>query len=121
MSDTHRFACGRCNRPLSREEFIEALRNAEKLGPHGVSPVCDVCRERKAKGLPIERHGAKALCREDTCVESPHPVICIHCEKPVLAEDNLGPADGCEPNRSAGTFDHGGRHFACSNERAHRE
>ena len=52
MSDEHRFACGSCDRPLSREEFIEALRNGEKLGPHGVSPLCGLCRERKEKALP---------------------------------------------------------------------
>ena len=125
MSNEHRFACGSCNRPLSREDFIEALRNGEKLGPHGIAPVCDVCRDRKAKGLPVERHGEKAKCREEGCPDGDaHVVICLDCKKPVLVENRLAPADAATDytihrERKDGLFPHGGHHYACGNEGAH--
>ncbi len=116
------FRCASCNRVVREEEFFEGIR--KNAGPRGAwgAPVCEDCRSREAKGLPIERQGEKAICQIDGCPDGErHPVICVHCEMAVLAGNDIGPVDGCEPNRQAGTFDHGPRHYACSNERAHRE
>ena len=116
--------CATCDRPLTRDEYMVALRKDLPPGGGWAASVCDECRARESKGLPIERHGERAPCLDEYCPEHPHVVICPDCEKPVLMTDRLGtampePSYGIHRKKMDGLFPHGGHHYACSNGRAH--